>query len=84
MLDVAIVDDEEDVRAELGQMVRRFCAQEAERVCVHEYVDGSELLDAAATSCHDVILLDIEMARWTAWTPPTSCAAAASVRRSSS
>lgn len=61
MLEVAIVDDEEDVRAELGQMVRRFCAQEAERVCVHEYADGSELLDAAAASCHDVILLDIEM-----------------------
>ena len=46
MLDVAIVDDEEDVRAELGQMVRRFCAQEGERACIHEYADGSELLDA--------------------------------------
>ena len=63
MLDVAIVDDEEDVRAELGQMVRRFCAQEGERVCVHEYADGSELLNANGAQAHDVILLDIEMAR---------------------
>ena len=63
MLDVAIVDDEEDVRAELGQMVRRFCAQEGEYVCVHEYADGSELLDANGAQAHDVILLDIEMAR---------------------
>ena len=74
MLDVAIVDDEEDVRAELGQMVRRFCAQEGERVCVHEYADGSELLDANGAQAHDVILLDIEMGPGgTAWTPPTSC-----------
>lgn len=63
MLDVAIVDDEEDVRAELGQMVRRFCAQEGERVAVREYADGAELLDAAAASAHDVILLDIEMSQ---------------------
>lgn len=63
MLDVAIVDDEEDVRAELEQMVRRFCAQEGERACVHEYADGSELLDANGAQAHDVILLDIEMAR---------------------
>lgn len=53
MLDVAIVDDEEDVRAELGQMVRRFCAQEGEYVCVHEYADGSELLDANGAQTHD-------------------------------
>lgn len=63
MLDVAIVDDEGDVRAELGQMVRRFCAQEGERVAVREYADGAELLDAAAASAHDVILLDIEMSQ---------------------
>ena len=63
MLDVAIVDDEEDVRAEMGQMVRRFCAQEGERACIHEYADGSELLDANGAQAYDVILLDIEMAR---------------------
>ena len=63
MLDVAIVDDEEDVREELGQMVRRFCAQEGIRVATHAYADGAELLDEAAAHAHDVILLDIEMAQ---------------------
>ena len=64
MLDVAIVDDEKDVRDELDQMVRRFAGQEGIRVETHPYADGSELLAAVAAgrAPHDIILLDIEMA----------------------
>ena len=63
VLDVAIVDDEKDVRDELDQMVRRFAGQEGVRIETRPYADGSELLVAAreGRASHDVILLDIEM-----------------------
>lgn len=62
MLDVAIVDDEKDVRDELAQMVRRFAGQEGMRVGVTCYADGADLLAALDAGRHDVVLLDIEMA----------------------
>ena len=63
VLDVAIVDDEKDVRDELDQMVRRFAGQERVRIETRPYADGFELLVAAreGRASHDVILLDIEM-----------------------
>lgn len=63
MLDVAIVDDEKDVREELAQMVLRFASQEGIRAKTHAYVDGADLLAAldAGEAVHDIVLLDIEM-----------------------
>lgn len=65
MLDVAIVDDEKNVREELAQMVLRFASQEGIRAKTHAYVDGADLLAAlgAGEAVHDIVLLDIEMAR---------------------
>lgn len=65
MLDVAIVDDEKDVREELAQMVLRFASQEGIRAKTHAYVDGADLLAAldAGEAVHDIVLLDIEMAQ---------------------
>ena len=65
MLDVAIVDDEKEVREELAQMVLRFASQEGIRAKTHAYVDGADLLAAldAGEAVHDIVLLDIEMAQ---------------------
>ena len=60
MLDVAIVDDEKDVREELAQMVLRFASQEGIRAKTHAYVDGADLLAAldAGEAVHDIVLLE--------------------------
>lgn len=59
MLEVAVVDDEQQVRGELSQMVKQYASQRQLRVALTCYADGAALL--AVPDFPDIVLLDIEM-----------------------
>lgn len=60
MLRVAIVEDEEECREVLRDMISRYAEEQQKQIRVQEFSDGSELVDNYKPD-YDILLLDIEM-----------------------
>ena len=63
MLNVAIVDDEKDVCAELSQMVARYASENGQPIAVARIEDPRQIIETARAdaNAYDIVLLDIEM-----------------------
>lgn len=60
-LNIAIVDDLESEAQQLSGFIKKYCEEHFIRVQIHNYENGSKLLDGQQTSSYDLIFLDIYM-----------------------
>ena len=60
-MNIAIVDDLESEAQQLSGFIKKYCEEHFIRVQIHNYENGSKLLDGQQTSSYDLIFLDIYM-----------------------